>query len=65
MDGSVTAGFVVALFAASFAYWFELGFLDRFCFVMVIVVVNVDGVVGGSRLSVVGRSSRFRREAAG
>ena len=55
----------MALFAASFAYWFELGFLDRFCFVMVIVVVDVDGVVGGSRLSVVGQLSQFRREAAG
>ena len=59
MDRGVTVGFVMALFAAPFAYWFELGFLDSFCFVMVIVVVDVDGVVGGSRLSVFGRLSQF------
>ena len=44
MDRGVTVGFVMALFAASFTYWFELGFLDRFCFVMVIIVVDVNGV---------------------
>ena len=54
MDRGVAVGFVVALFAASFTYWFKLGFLDRFCFVMVIVVVDVDGVVGRSQLNVVG-----------
>ena len=60
MDRSVAVGFVVPLFAALFTYWFELGFLDSFCFVMVMVVVDVDGVVGGSRLSVFGQWSRFR-----
>ena len=64
-DRGVIVGLVVALFAALFAYWFELGFLDHFCFVMVIIVVDVNGVVGRSQLSVIGRSSRFQREAAG
>ena len=57
---SVTVGFVMTLFTASFACWFKFGFLDSFCFVMVIVIIDVDGVVGRSGLSVFGWWSQFR-----
>ena len=55
MNRGVTVGFVVSPFTASFAcqfelgllfIWYGVGLLDRFCFVMVMVYIEVDGVVG-------------------